>query len=100
MYSNALRQNPLFKPKKTFKEGVDDFSIGTTTKPCHWDTVPKQANRTKFAKSSKGVFANCQSTIENHNTPRVYELDATLQQKQFESINRNREKPSKHNEGD
>ena len=90
MYSNALRQNPLFKPKTAYKQGIDEHSVGTVTKPCHWDTIPKQAHRTKYAHQRKRVFATTQSTVEKHHTPANYELDATLQHRQFEKINDNR----------
>ena len=90
MDSNALFRNPLFKPKFAHKQGREEHSVGTITKPCHWDSIPKQVHQTKYANQRKRTFASNQSTIERHNTPRVYELDATLQHKLFDVIDKNR----------
>jgi len=90
MYSNALRKNPLFQPKIAHKQGREDFSVGTVTKPCSFDGVPRQVHRTKYARQRKGINATTQLTVEKHNTPRVYELDATLLYKQFDTVDKNR----------
>jgi len=90
MYSNALRQNPLFKSKTAYKQGREEYSIGTVTTPCQWDSVPQQAHRTKYSEQRKAIHATTQSTVEQHVTPKVYELDSTLPQKKFNDVDRNR----------
>ena len=90
MYSNALRKNPLFQPKIAHKQGREDFSVGTVTKPCSFDSVPSQVHRTKYASQRKGIHATTQLTVEKHNTPRLYELDATLLYKKFDTVDKNR----------
>ena len=90
MYSNALSQNPLFKSKIAYKQGIEEYSIGTVTSPCQWDTVPKQAHRTKYSEQRKAIHATTQSTVEQHVTPKVYELDSTLSQKKFNDVDKNR----------
>ena len=91
MYSNALRQNPLFKSKIAYKQGREEYSTGTVTKPCQWDAVPKQVHRTKYLEQRKTIHANTQLTVEQHVTPKVYELDSTLPQKKFGDIDKNEE---------
>jgi len=90
MYSNALRKNPLFQSKIAHKQGREDFSVGTVTKPCSFDSVPSQVHSTKYSRQKKGVHATTQLTVEKHNTPRVYELDATLLYKKFDTVDKNR----------
>jgi len=90
MYSNALRQNPLFKSKIAYQQGREEYSIGTVTKPCQWDAVPKQVHRTKYSEQRKAIHANTQSTVEQHVTPKVYELDSTLPQKKFSDVDKNK----------
>jgi hypothetical protein len=90
MYSNALPKNPVFKSKIAYKQGIEEYSIGTVTKICEYDAVPKQVHQTKYTEQRKAIYAKSQHTIEEHVSPKVYELDATLSQRLFHDINKNK----------
>jgi len=90
MYSNALPKNPFFKSKIANKQGREEYSIGTVTKICEYDAIPKQVHRTKYTEQRKAIYANTQFTIEQHVTPKVYELDATLSKRLFHDIDKNK----------
>jgi hypothetical protein len=90
MYSNALPKNPFLKSKIANKQGREEYSIGTVTKICEYDAIPKQVHRTKYTEQRKAIYANTQFTIEQHVTPKVYELDATLSKRLFHDIDKNK----------
>ena len=87
MYSNSVKQNPIFHKKRAPKEGSEHFSVGCVTESTAYDAIPKTIHRTKYVQQNYDIRNNTSRTILEYNEAMNYEKNANLQL--FTDINKN-----------
>jgi hypothetical protein len=87
MYSNALRQKIQDRVQAKGREKSSQsvqFPSRASGTPFRSKFIAQNTKNNK-----KAIHANIQSTVEQHVTPKVYELDSTPPQRKFKDIDKN-----------